>query len=110
MGKSSQRKGAGGERELRDILRSYGYPVDRGGSETYGTIPDLVGLPQVHCEVKRQERLNINSAMEQAKRDSAKFQDGLPAVFSRSNRQPWKVTMYLDDWLKLYEKFGSENG
>lgn len=30
-GRSSQRKGADGERELAALLREYGYPVERGG-------------------------------------------------------------------------------
>lgn len=44
MGRSSQRKGADGERELAAILRERGYDVERGGSLTYGEIPDLTGL------------------------------------------------------------------
>lgn len=40
MGRSSQRKGADGERELAAILRERGYDVERGGSLTYGEIPD----------------------------------------------------------------------
>lgn len=102
MGKMQQAKGRRGEEELRDILRAYGYDIERGSSRNYGTEPDLSGLPGVHIEVKRQEKLQISAALVQAKRDAEKFQDGLPAVFSRSNRQPWKVTMYLDDWLQLY--------
>jgi len=52
MGKSSQRKGADGERELANILREHGYTVERGGSLPYGKAPDLMGLPGVHIEVK----------------------------------------------------------
>lgn len=59
MGKSSQRKGAAGERELAAILRGRGYDIERGGSLSYGEVPDLVGLPGVHIEVKRVERLNV---------------------------------------------------
>ena len=43
MGKSSQRKGAAGERELAAILRGRGYDIERGGSLSYGEVPDLVG-------------------------------------------------------------------
>lgn len=103
MGKTSQRKGADGERELRDILRQYGYNVERGGSQTYGTVPDLYGLPGVHVEVKRVERLNITEAMNQAERDAQRFGDGAPTVFHRRNRGRWMVTQYLDDWLNRKE-------
>ena len=70
MGRSSQRKGADGERELAAILRERGYDVERGGSLTYGEIPDLTSLPGVHIEVKRVERLNVSEAMSQAIWDS----------------------------------------
>lgn len=46
-GKSSQRKGADGERELAALLCEHGYPVERGGSLSFGEVPDLTGLPAV---------------------------------------------------------------
>ncbi len=61
----------------------------------------MSGLPGIHAEVKRVERLNISQAMAQAVRDAEKFQDGAPAVFHRRNREPWLVTMQLMDWLAL---------
>ena len=102
MAKTSQRKGADGERELAAILRDHGYIITRGGSLSFGEVPDLSGLPGIHIECKRVERLNIMAAMEQAVRDSEDFEDGVPTVFHRRNRSPWLVTMRLDDWLSLY--------
>ena len=102
MGKSSQRKGRDGERELRDILQGYGYQVECGEPVSFGAVPDLVGLPGIHIECKRVEKLNIPEAMRQAVRDSERFRDGMPALFHRRNRQPWLVTMRLDDWMKVY--------
>lgn len=84
----SQRKGASGEKELAAVLKGYGYEVQRGGSLTFGTVPDLVGLPGVHIECKRVERLNLYEAMRQAQRDAERFQDGAPCVFHRRNRKP----------------------
>ena len=86
MGVKSQRKGADGERELADILRGYGYSIQRGGSLSFGELPDLAGLPGIHIEVKRVERLNISEAMKQAARDAGRFRDGSPAVFHRRSR------------------------
>ena len=110
MGKSSQRKGADGERELADKLRQYGYEVERGGSMTFGDVPDLTGLPGVHIECKRVERLNVPEAMQQAVRDAERFHDGMPALFHRRNRQPWLVTIRLEDFMRLYgrESFGRD--
>ena len=102
MSKSQQRKGADGERELAALLREYGYPLGRGGSLSFGEVPDLTGLPGVHIEVKRVERLNVPEAMKQAVRDAEKFHDGVPALFHRRSREPWLVTMRLQDWMGLY--------
>lgn len=103
-GKTSQRKGAAGERELAALLRERGYNAQRGGSLTFGKVPDAVGLPGIHIEVKRVERLNVPAAMRQAVRDAEKFHDGIPVLFHRRNREPWLVTMRLDDWLEMYER------
>ncbi len=104
MGIRSQRKGADGERELAELLTAAGYEIKRGGSQTYGTVPDLTGLPGIHIEVKRAEKLNIHDAMKQSCTDAARFLDGMPAVFHRRNRTPWLVTMRMEDWLQLYRK------
>lgn len=101
-GKASQRKGTGGERELAAVLREYGYEIKRGGSMSFGEVPDLVGLPGVHIEVKRCEQVRLSEWMQQAERDSQHFKDGLPAVFHRRSREGWRVTMNLADFMRLY--------
>ena len=103
MGRKSQRKGADGERELAAILREHGYTVERGGSLSFGNVPDITGLPGVHIECKRCEQARLSEWMAQAERDSQYFQDGAPAVFHRRSREPWLVTMRLSDWLELYK-------
>jgi len=108
MGRASQKKGATGERELAAILQEYGYDCTRGGSLSFGAVPDLSGLPDIHIEVKRVEKLNVVEAMEQSIRDSERMRDGMPALFHRRNRKPWLVTMRLSDWLKLYGTYTEE--
>ena len=108
MSRSQQRKGADGERELAELLRGYGYDVQRGGSLSYGTVPDLIGLPDIHIEVKRVERLNVSEAMQQSIRDALRFRDGSPALFHRRNREPWLVTMRLEDWIRIYRSDARE--
>lgn len=103
-GRTSARKGANGERELAAVLREYGYNIERGGSMSFGEVPDLTGLPGVHIECKRVERLNVPEAMRQAQRDSERFRDGAPTVFHRRNRENWLVTMRLADWMELYQR------
>ena len=108
MSRSQQRKGRSGELELSAILTEYGYPVTPGTPLNYGSEPDLQGLPGIHIECKRVERLNISEAMTQSVRDSERFRDGMPTVFHRRNRQSWLVTMRLDDWITIY-RIMSEN-
>lgn len=102
MGKRSRRKGADGERELAAILREYGYTVERGGSMSFGEVPDLVGLPGIHIEVKRCEQVRLSEWIQQAETDSKRFGDGMPVVFHRRSREPWRVTMSLADFMTMY--------
>lgn len=99
---NSRRKGAKGELELANLLKEYGFDARRGqqycGSNGDA---DVVGLPGVHIECKRVEQLNIDKAMNQSIRDSKG--DEMPVVMHRRNNMPWKVTMLLDDFLKLYK-------
>ena len=66
---------------------------------------DVVGLDYIHIEVKRVQALNLDEAMEQAKKDSRENQ--IPAVFHRKNNKKWKVTMELEDWINLYNEYYS---
>jgi len=98
---NSRDKGARGERELAGVLRDYGYESRRGQqfSGANGDA-DVVGLPGIHIECKRVERLSIYDAVAQAKHDA---RDGeVPAVFHRKNDCKWLVTMELDDWMNMY--------
>ena len=99
-GRSSQRKGAEGERELAALLRGYGYIVTRGGSLSFGEVPDLTGLPGIHIEVKRVEDLRLRKALQQASRDARAGE--IPVVMHRRNREPWQVSMYLQNFQKMY--------
>ena len=103
-GKGSQRKGRGGELEICRIFQAHGIPAEPGQAVSYGNTPDVIGIPGIHPEIKRVERLNVPEAMNQAVRDSEKFNDGAPVLFHRRNRQPWLVTMRLSDWMELYRR------
>lgn len=99
---NSRNKGKRGELEVAHLLQKYGYETRRGQqfSGANGDA-DVVGLPGIHIEVKRVEKLNIENAVEQAVRDA---RDGeRPAVFHRKNRQEWLVTMPFDEWIELYQ-------
>ena len=86
-------------------LREYGYNCRRGQQYNGLEGEDIVGLDYIHCKVKRVQALNLEEAMEQAKRDSKDNQ--MPAVFHRKNNKKWKVTMELEDWINLYNEYYS---
>lgn len=99
---NSRNKGKRGELELANKLKSYGYNARRG--QQYSGIngdADVLGLPGIHIECKRVEKLNIENAIEQAERDASYGEK--PAVFHRKNNRKWLVTMPFDEWIELYE-------
>lgn len=103
-GRFSQRKGRAAELELCRILNDHGLPAAPGASQSYGTEPDLSGVPGIHIECKRCEQLRLTDWMAQAERDAARFHDGAPTVMHRRSRGPWMVTMKLTDWAALYRE------
>ena len=101
---NSRNKGAAGERELAKILKQYGYDTRRGQQYCGANgDADVVGLPHIHIECKRVEKLNLYDAMSQAISDAKA--DEMPAVFHRKNNCKWLVTMQLDDFMKLYKEY-----
>ena len=101
---NSRRKGKEGELSLARKLREYGYDCRRS-VQYCGTNgdADVVGLPGIHIECKRVERLNLVEAMRQAERDARPGE--FPVVFHRRNDEPWMVTMPLESWIEIYREW-----
>ena len=104
---NSKQKGKKGELELVHNLKDYGYNCRRTNQfcGNTGQADDVIGLDYIHIEVKRVEKLNVDEAIEQAKRDAK--DNKFPTVFHRKNRKDWLVTMKLEDWIKLYNEYYS---
>ena len=105
---NSRNKGKRGELELANLLKSYGYETRRGVQ--YSGIngdADVVGLPGIHIECKRVEKLNIEMAMEQSIRD-ARYGE-IPTVMHRKDRKQWLVTMPLVDWMELFQAWENKH-
>lgn len=102
---NSKNKGASGERELANLLKDYGFEDARRGQQYCGANgdADVVGLEGVHIECKRVEKLNLDKAYEQAMNDAK--EEEMPVVIHRKNRQEWKVTLSLDDFITLYKSY-----
>ena len=105
-GTKSRDKGKRGERELAAILRGYGYN-SRRGQQYCGANgdADVIGLPWLHIESKRTERLDLYGALAQAKGDA---KDGkIPVVFHRRNNCEWVAIIRLEDFMQIYREAGS---
>jgi hypothetical protein len=103
---NSREKGKRGERAWRDELRANGYRARRG-QQFCGSAesPDVVcdDLAWIHFEVKAVERLNIEDAMEQARRESVAptGQHKVPVVAHRRSFRSWLVTMDAETFFRL---------
>ena len=101
---NSRSKGKRGELELCRKLREYGYSCSRSVQYCGANgDADVAGLPGIHIECKRVERLNLTEAMKQARRDALPGE--FPVVFHRRNDEPWLVTMPLESWIEIYREW-----
>lgn len=106
MGINPRTKGASGERELKtmfatlmaEVEQETGLPglshmVKRNTTQSDRGGDDLVGIPLISIEAKRQEALSLNTWFAQCVK-SAQAQKLMPVLIYRQNRKPWKVVTY----------------
>ena len=67
---------------------------------------DVVGLPGIHIECKRVEKLNIYEAVEQSINDAREGE--IPTVMHRKNHKPWLVTLPFENFIEMYRKCGTK--
>lgn len=107
MATNGKQKGKRGELELVKAINGYGYETRRSvqynGKAEEGQ-PDLLGLPKIHIECKRTEKLKLYDAVDQAKRDS-EGTDMLPVVFHRKNNCEWLAIMPMDAFMEIYREY-----
>ena len=103
---NSKQKGKRYELELTNLLKTEGYDAHRSAqyAGNTGQAADVVGLPGIHIEAKRQEQVRIYEWMEQAVRDSSTT-NNLPAVFFRKSGEKTMVCMRFEDWIQLYKEW-----
>ena len=95
MSLNSRQKGANAEREFRDVLRGYGFQCERDGRLD----SDLKhNVPGVYWEIKRRETLAIPKWIRQAENECGSLE---PVVAFRTSRQPWRVVVSADEYLRL---------
>jgi hypothetical protein len=98
---SERRKGADAEREVAGILREHGFPDAQRTADgrAQAARGDIAGIPGVHFEVKRHERLNVPAALAQVRADADPGE--LPVLVHRPSRAGWMATLPLADLLAL---------
>lgn len=108
MSINSKVKGGRGEREWAAYCREHGFVEAHRGTQYHGGYdsPDVTGLPGIHQEIKRVEKLNIHEAMKQSVRDCEG--KAIPIVAHRRNREEWLVTMRAEEWMRLYKTWLKE--
>ena len=99
---NSRAKGKRGELFVAKFLRDHGYDARRGQqfSGANGD-PDVIGLPFIHHEVKFVERLNIQDAYDQSKRDARPCE--IPTVWHKKNYCEMLVTISAEDFMTMYK-------
>ena len=111
MGKINSRdKGKRNELLLAHFFQKFGFDARRGQqfSGIHGDA-DVVGVPFLHLECKAVQKLNLDKAMEQSIRDAREGE--IPTVVHRKDRQDWKITLALEDFMPMYMAWlkGKEN-
>lgn len=105
MSVNSRAKGAAGERELSKYLNEHwGLDTHRGTQDRGAEAADVVGLPGYWVECKRVERIQMLAWCRQAERDAPA--SVAPLVVWRPSREPWRVTLGLDDFLSAIPRLG----
>ena len=101
-------KGRWAEEEFASFCRTHGHPEAHRHGQGFrqGSIfnADILGVPGIHFEIKRQERLRLPEWYAQAVRDSTGG-DAMPVVAFRQNRQPWMVALSASDFFRLYNSW-----
>jgi hypothetical protein len=105
---NSRDKGCRGEREFSRVCRDEGYDGARRGQQYCGlnNDADVTGLPGIHIEVKRVNRLQLSDAMAQSIRDAK--QGEIPIVAHRKDREKWLITMRAEDWFIIFREWEAE--
>jgi len=102
-GRKSRRKGKTGEREWVLFLRSSGITAKRTQQfrgDVGSADVEVLAVPELHIEVKRRQRIDVEGAVEQARQDGGA--ESVPMVAHRRDRGRWLVSMDAVDWLRLF--------
>lgn len=109
MATNSRNKGKRNELLLAHFFQRWGFEARRGQqfSGLQGDA-DVVGVPYLHLECKAVQKLNLDKAMEQSQRDAREGE--IPVVVHRKDRQEWRITMTLEEFMPIYMAWLKQKG
>jgi len=88
-GRMSRNKGQRGEREIIELIRmATGITMKRNLNQVRNGGHDLIGIDGIAIEVKRQEKLAINSWWSQTEKQ-AKVTNAIPILAYRQSKKKW---------------------
>lgn len=96
----AKQKGAEGEYEVIRLLTKwaaeagYDLTLERNLEQVRHGGADIIGVPNMEIEVKREESWNMNSWWKQVLKAAEKT-GNWPMLIHRKNRQPWRVRTYI---------------
>lgn len=112
IGRASKQKGARFELEIAHYFKDHGFSDAHRTAQhcgKTGDAGDVEGVPHLHIECKRVEKLNLYSAYHQSVRDnSAKNAGNIPIVVHKKNREETLVSLSLDDFIKIFSTYKKE--
>lgn len=97
MSKSQRDKGLRAENEIRLLFATAGLGIV--GLDRQGDHIVACGELRLHVETKRREVVKILEWSRQAEREA--IPGSIPIVPYRTNREPWRVSLRLDDLIRI---------
>lgn len=99
---NGKKKGSRGELEVAKLFKDYGYEDARRSQQYCGVAgdADVIGVPNLHIEVKRRQGSEMRKFIAQAESDCA--EGSLPVVCYRDDRKPWVAVMKWEAFEKIY--------
>jgi Holliday junction resolvase len=106
VGKASRDKGKKGEREVANMFTNLGLKARRmAPMQAQKKAPEADVALEVegfHVEVKRREKISIQQWMREVEAKAHPLE--VPVCAFRSNGEPWRVCMPLEDFADLLKK------
>ncbi len=107
QGKSNRDRGAEAERQVADIFKAAGFRTVRRG-QVFNHESDVIGVPGLHIEVKYCKTAKVWEWLRQAELEAELKGDGVPVIWFRRPRVPFRVIVPARLFLEMYAAWRKE--